>query len=63
MIDEDHDYDIVDVYEMTGVPQISTAPLSSDGSHTYLKDLNLALKMLINIVKKDNHLINYCKII
>lgn|ERR1740139_1635087 len=52
------DYDLADILENTECP-ISTEPLSPDGSTTYIKDLNVVLKLLLNKVKTEGHLAQY----
>jgi hypothetical protein len=54
----DFDFDMADVLSNVECP-ISTPPLSKDGSTTYLKDLNRAMKLLLNFCKQEGHLNSY----
>ena len=54
------DYILANVFEDNDVP-ISTAPLSPDKSTTYIADLNMCMKMLLNYVKHEGHLSVYWK--
>jgi hypothetical protein len=51
----DFDYILANVFENNDVP-ISTEPLSPDKSTTYIADLNMTMKMLLNYVKREGHL-------
>ena len=44
-------------------PCLSIVPLSPDGSTQYIKDLDKAMKMLLNHVKSEGHLELYWSLI
>jgi hypothetical protein len=52
------EYDLANIFENTEC-QISTEPLSPDGSTTYVRDLNVVMKLLLNKVKTEGHLSQY----